>query len=394
MNRYPNVFVHGFGGWGEDEPKSKLLGYWGVGKRDVLPHLRAQGYECYSPFVGPVNSIWDRSCELWAYLFGGTVDYGKVHSETYGHDRYGRTYAHGVLEDLGKTEAHKKMNLFGHSFGGPTVKLFADLMVQGSEEERAGTDPADLSPLFAGGHGHLIHSVNTLSGVNNGTTFDMFSEPVLKVLTGVVLTYMTTIGNTLMNFYTDPGLEQWGIGEYKGSKKIHGPALLKSLPGMRKYMNSTWDTGAHEMMVPYQKQVNDHLVVDPGIYYFAHRADCTKPFIGEKRIPDKSHTSMLCTVTGIVTGLFLHPRLKGDKTGYHVDGSWYPNDGFVNVKGQSAPLNLPSVEAAFGDELKPGIWHNMEIVPLDHVSWINLATDPEQVFAYYDRMLKTLSELP
>ena len=160
-NNYPVVIVHGLMGWGEQDLVDKTFPHFGLTKeKDLCKHLREQGIEVYRPSLGPVNSGWDRACVLWAYLFGGRVDYGKVHSEKYGHARFGREYP-GVLKDLGQDGPHKKINIFGHSFGGPSIKEITALFVYGSEEERAGTDPDDLSPLFAGGHAGLVHTITT-----------------------------------------------------------------------------------------------------------------------------------------------------------------------------------------------------------------------------------------
>ncbi len=53
---------------------------------------------------------------------------------------------------IAKWDAEHKINLFGHSFGGVTVRLLAHLMAEGSQEERDATPPDELSPLFKGGH--------------------------------------------------------------------------------------------------------------------------------------------------------------------------------------------------------------------------------------------------
>ena len=103
--RYPNIFIHGLYGWGSDDGIDSTLPYWGSGENNVIEFLRAHGYECYYPSLGPFNSAWDRACILWAYLFGGQVDYGKVHSKKHGHARWGKVYP-GVLKDLGTTEEH------------------------------------------------------------------------------------------------------------------------------------------------------------------------------------------------------------------------------------------------------------------------------------------------
>ncbi|MBQ2437904.1 MAG: lipase, partial [Clostridia bacterium] len=148
-NNYPLVLLSGWNGWGEhDSIDAKgQFPYWNFfTSGDLIKHLEEKGFEVFHPSLGPWNSGWDRACILWAYLFGGRVDYGKVHSEKYHHARYGRTYP-GVLKDLGQEGPHKKINIFGHSFGGPTVKEIANLFVNGSEEERAGTPADELSPL-------------------------------------------------------------------------------------------------------------------------------------------------------------------------------------------------------------------------------------------------------
>ncbi len=77
-NNYPIVLVHGFMGFGRDE----LLGYkyWG-GVVDLQEKLNASGHETYTATVGPVSSNWDRACELYAYIVGGTVDYGEAHAK-------------------------------------------------------------------------------------------------------------------------------------------------------------------------------------------------------------------------------------------------------------------------------------------------------------------------
>lgn len=81
-NNYPTIFVHGFLGWGSEDDIDKVIHYWGATRnRDLLAHLREEGFECYNPSVGPFNGVWDRACELYARLMGGRVDYGKVHSE-------------------------------------------------------------------------------------------------------------------------------------------------------------------------------------------------------------------------------------------------------------------------------------------------------------------------
>ena len=92
QNNYPFIVVHGFLGYGEGSALNSVLPYFGFRPdRKVVKQARSMGFEVYAPSLGGFNSMWDRACDLYAQIIGGTTDYGKVHSELFGHLRYGRT---------------------------------------------------------------------------------------------------------------------------------------------------------------------------------------------------------------------------------------------------------------------------------------------------------------
>ena len=385
QNNYPVVICHGLMGWGEQDLIDKKYPHFGLThEKDLCKHLREQGIEVHRPSLGPVNSGWDRACVLWAYLFGGRVDYGKVHSEKYGHARFGREYP-GVMKDLGQDGPHKKINLFGHSFGGPTVKEICALFVYGSEEERNGTDPEDLSPLFAGGHGGLVHTVTTLSGVNNGTTFMTYYMLVLNSV------FATTPVMKYYNFMT----QQWGVMpevEEITGWKLQGP--LSHHDSIKAYKkNKRLDSVAYEMTVDVvQNDVNPHQLPLPDIYYFAQRADGTVDDGKGGRKPSYDDMCGLCWSAGWLTAKF-HPK-KLAKYGVFDDPNWKRCDGFVNIPGQSGPFNAHSEEADYDTDFKPGIWYNMPIERGDHVIWNGWRKTKDEYFAMYDRMIDICRRLP
>ena len=388
-NNYPVVLIHGLMGWGENDAIKKVFDYWGTGKGSLVKHLESEGYEVHYPSLGPFAGSWDRACELWAYLFGGTVDYGKVHSEKCHHHRYGRTYEHGALEDLGKTEAHRKMNILGHFFGGPTVKMFTELMTNGSQEEVEGTEPETLSPLFQGGHGELIHTVTTLTGVNNGTTLADMVEPKFGPLVRGILIGTELLQNTPIEKLFDFGNQQFGLGEYP--ENIHAVGfnpLKKTKDGIDAYANDRMDNIAYEMTVQFCHDINEKQGVNPHIYYFAQRTDGTK--MGKNGKPVQAHMGAICAGPGLAMCKVLP---KGTR-GYTVDESWWPNDGYVNVIGQSAPLNQPALDGKFGMDFQPGVWYNMETVAGDHVFWNGMSGKRKDYFAIFDKMLETYRRLP
>ena len=143
---YPFVFVHGFFGWGQYDKGSDALTYWGMFSGDLVERINRSGFIAYSASVDTVGSAWDRACELYAQLTGTRVDYGKAHSERFGHLRYGEDYTGRAL--LTKWDSTHKINLIGHSFGGPTSTLFASILAYGDEEEQAATTDGSLSDFF------------------------------------------------------------------------------------------------------------------------------------------------------------------------------------------------------------------------------------------------------
>lgn len=165
---YTYVFVHGLSGWGSYDFVNRIVPYWGLLSGNMNKYLNARGLSTYSASVDPYGSTWDRTCELYAQLTGTVVDYGAAHSEKYGHDRYGEDYTCKPL--IPAWSAEDKINLFGHSFGGTTIRYLAELMANGSAEERAATPADELSPLFEGGKADWIYSITTFSTPHNGTT--------------------------------------------------------------------------------------------------------------------------------------------------------------------------------------------------------------------------------
>lgn len=396
LNNYPCVFLHGYLGWGENDKFDRHIPYWGFGSKNLMKHLRQEGYEVYHPSLGPVNGAWDRVCILWAYLFGGRVDYGAAHSRRHHHARYGKTFSRGVLEDLGTPGAHRKINLLGHSFGGAAVKQAAELFAHGSAEERAATPPEELSPLFAGGHGSLLHTCTTLSGVNNGSVIaSKFRQAAVTFCVYWILMFNTMVGTThfmkRFNFMT----QQWGIMPEPEDLRWYRFRLpIQRLHGVHAYnSNRGEDNLAHEMQIDVvQEEINPKQHIDPGIYYFAQRAVKTKRgLFGIERPELTMHP--LCFWWAFPNAHILSHRL--DRYGVHQTEAWSMNDGFVNLAGCSAPLNAPQENGAIGEtNFYPGRWYNMPVVHADHLFWNGMSGRRKQYFAFYDTVLELYRLLP
>ncbi len=386
--RYPAVLIHGLGGWGEDDGIDSRLHYryWGfeTNGRDLPACWRAQGIETFCPSLGPFTSAWDRACELWAYLVGGQVDFGKAHSERHGHKRYGRIYP-GVLKDWGQPGAHEKIDLIGHSFGGPTAILFADLLTNGSEEERKATPAEQLSPLFAGGHDR-VHAVVTLSGANNGTTFaDFFGEKGIKTLATAIYGANALAAGTplmkLLDFHTD----QWDIMRKPGDYRLRPPTLSARLKGVRALTAQRQDNVGYELQVEYAAQRSWRLRPSPDTFYFAFRACRTHADAGGRQVPDRDMRRIL-KLWSTVIGRYRPEKLRP----FGFDESWLPSDGIVNVKCLGAPFGQPALPYEEGAPVRPGVWYEMPVEDKHHMSWVGIGETEEDFLRFYGGLRELL----
>lgn len=391
IHRYPAVFIHGLFGWGEGDGLEQRYHYWGFGgrDRDLLGYLRRCRYEVYAPSLGPVTGAWDRSCELWAYLKGGRVDYGKVHSERYGHARFGRTYP-GVLRDWGEPGAHEKIDLIAHSFGGMNALVFSKLILNGSAEERGCTPEDELSDLFRADKAEKIRSLTTVSGVINGTTFaDSLGEKGMRAVVSAVFGVSALVGwSPLMRLF-DLYLDPWNVTADPSAPlrgRLNSP--IAAVKGIRTYNAHHLDNVGFEMQLATAREINADLPTDPEIYYFARRACRTHDDGKGRQVPDRDMRKIL-KLWSTVIGRYRPERLKE----FGFDDTWLPSDGIVNVNGHSAPIGAPCEDGTGVTGFRPGVWYNMPVEDKHHMSWVGIGEDPKTFYRYYRDMMEMLDGL-
>lgn len=317
---YAYVYCHGLSGWGSYDFQNRFMPYWGMFGGDMIKNLNSLGYSCYAASVDPQGSAWDRACELYAQLMGTRVDYGKEHSERCGHDRFGRDFSGDRL--IPDWSAEDKVNLLGHSFGGVTVRLLAELMANGSPEEQAVTDAGDLSPLFAGGKADWVYSVTTLAAPSNGTTAYGFGNPDTEV-------------------------------------KNH-------------------DTAAYDMYIDNAMKINERISTQPCTYYFAIPCCSTVKNADGTYSADTTLTESIFVSSANEMG-----RLTGvTPGGYVVDETWLENDGLVNTVSAKAPTSAPSTELCKTD-IQPGIWNVAETYQGDHMAFNGDLFSPNNIRPFF-----------
>lgn len=380
---YPFVLVPGMGGWGESSGLTKVLPYWGFTKFDIIKTLNARGYETYAASVSTLGSAWDRACELYALIAGTRVDYGKVHSERFGHKRYGRSFEKPLVEGWGEKDENgrvRKVNLISHSFAAVSLRLLAVLLEDGCAEEREATTDGSLSPLFEGGHGGWIYSITTLCAPHNGTDL----KPALpKPLQWVMKTAYCEVSRVssdippLRRVY-DAQLQHFGIGE-KGS--------FLGLKEFRRFLESG-DNVFYDVEVDGSRHINSMLRTLDDIYYFSFYVCGTKENAKGAQTPQLG--VMMTVLLPMAYYMGLHTGVTPE--GFEVDKSWEPNDGVVNTCSARSPEGEPAVDFDPAN-IRRGVWNVMPVIVGSHGSVIGWTTDKKSTMPLYCRHLRRIEEL-
>ncbi len=352
------IFVHGLSGWGSYDRQYEFIPYWGMTGGDVIRYLNEKGYESYAPSVDPKGSAWDRACELYAQLNGTVVDYGTYHSAKAGHERFGKDYS---KEPLLTDFKDSKFAIVGHSFGGATIRLFTEILRNGSEEEIQNTDPEDLSDFFKGGNGDGLVAVVTLAAPTNGTTaYDLYEDPDFDVSKVYVPEEYIKKSEAMKNVSTP---------EYDGRQ--------------------LWDYAAFDMHIDNALALNEKISTFDDVYYFAYPCSSTRLDHNGELEPDPDITesmflkgsTYMCRYTGKTAG------------GFGIDESWQDNDGLVNTISAGAPFGAPSNEFVEGKALTPGVWNVMPTVTGDHMSLQGGLTKRVNVKPFYLELVKMIAGL-
>ncbi len=384
-NHYPVVLLHGMFGYGQQQKTEAHMPYFGLWNVHIRKLFEEQGIKTVAPSMGPFTGAWNRACEVYAQLFGGTVDYGKAHSEKYGCARYGRTYE-ALLPEWGTKDEDGnliKINIIGHSFGGVTGRLLTELMVNGSAEERAVTDPGDLSPLFAGGHKGWVHSITTLASPHDGATCAEGAIGKVMVAACVLICDVTNlIGVTPLRDYYDLELDMYGF-----NPRLSKPSSLFRHKQFKEYFSQP-DSVTYDASLKGAPELNAKLPAQSNVYYFSYRGYRTfrLPF-SKNEIP-----SPLAFPLINVLGFFMGRQKDGCP-----DPSWRRNDMVINTVSGEAPTGDPRTdvpEAKVGTQYEPGIWNVYPAQFKDHMSFLGWTEKESDFRNFYQTIYDIASTQP
>ena len=348
------VFIHGTAGWGSYDKRYEKMPYWGMRGGDLISYLNEKGFDSYAASVSPFGSAWDRACELYAQIFGKTVDYGSCHSKAFGHERFGRDYSEcPLIRDL---TDDTKLVLIGHSFGGTTARMFAELMAHGDEGERTSAGEDDISPLFMGGMEHRIHAVAAVAAALNGNSvFEMLEDPDF-----------------------DPGsvkVPWWS--RYFGSRMTN--KLQEETDG-----RDFRDCGDYDMQIDQALLLNRRMGTLPDVYYISVPCAFTKRR-GDRYVPQKGMEPFF-----VMRSFQMGQYTGTTKGGTRIDRRWGKNDGRVNTISEISPFGAPRKHLD-PDNLKPGVWNVYPVYNGDHMSLQGGLVHKKNIRSFYADMLAMIS---
>ena len=348
------IFVHGLSGWGSYDAAYKLMPYWGMRGGDLIKYLRREGYACYAASVSPSGSAWDRACELYAQLAGTRVDYGEAHARKYRHQRFGRDFSSCPL--IPCFDDDTRLVLLGHSFGGATVRMLAELMAHGDAGERETRGP---SRLFLGGMEKRIHALVTLASPLNGTTaYDLFGDAAFR------------------------------------SEKVRVPWWSRMLARMmdigtrpKKDGRDKRDCAAFDMHVDNALSLNRRFKTQTGVYYFS--VPCSATFLqpdGTYRPnPKKMEIQYLFVQRACQIGCWTGKTAGG----FIIDENWLENDGLVNTISARAPIGEAFTPLDETD-IHPGVWNVFPTFNGDHMSLQGGLLKKRDIRPFYMKLLRLI----
>ena len=316
---------------------------------------------------------------------GTTVDYGKAHSDKFGHRRYGRSYDKPLFEGF---SPEKKIHLIGHSFGGITIRLFAYLMAYGCDAEKEVTREDDLSGLFTGGHADWIESVTAICAPHNGTvTFEVAEKyKLMPLVEGIAFNWVNIVGRTGLQSKSavDFHLEQYGINNTPGKEDRHDFFQAK------RSLKKTKDNIKYDMSPEGSHLMNDQIAqILPDVYYFSYYFNSVgkKSETNEKLSATKTDFPFLYMTSNLIMFDTRKKMQKGEAT--YDD---FANDGLVNIGSAKHPDNQPFRDFD-PDNIETGVWQVMPEQEGDHGTAIGLFADAEKTHQFYLDLMDLLCGL-
>ncbi len=385
-NSYPVILVPGVLGYGEETVAGKILPYFGMTATNVSKVIKSFGMDCHTPTFGLLSGVWDRACELYAQIVGGTVDYGEAHSQKYGHARYGKTYEKAMVPDWGKISEDGnpvKITLIAHGFGAPVARLFIELLNYGAKDELDKTSEGNVSGLFKGGNRNLVHCLVTLAGVNEGISIAQALEDKFPGAQRALVKAAVSLEElSLYKDYVDPYYQKHGltVTQHELSAHYTKPEADNKKIGkvkydednIARYLSKSDDNIFFDMGIDGMRKLNMKLNTAENTYYLSFTGSVTTNLMGKITLPKPSAGVTMPFAALISTFENYLPEFP------IVTPAIAENDGLVNTNSSLAPESEPVSAFRSVERCNPGTWYQMPVENRNHLSFIGLFNRPDK----------------
>ncbi|KAJ3084757.1 hypothetical protein HK100_009255 [Physocladia obscura] len=311
-----------------------VLNYWGGFSQNILAELRDQGYTIFAPSVGPLSSNWERACEAFAQITGTITDYGIARSLKFGHAQFGRNHSGNALVPGFMSTPNSKINLVGHSMGGPTQRLLTHLLTFGSPDEMDTCERKNVacSPLFwTNKTTSYVKGVFAISCVHQGSVYNDYLQSnaqFLKFFKNFILILIA--GNEFDSIHIyDMQLDHWNLTQ--GDNELFFDYLTRILqsPWVDEQSNGLFDLSTAGLSNPLLSFVKN----SPSTTYFSV-ASLTTKYINGTSIAETT-TSPFFVSSANVIGCYNNTNFPVLKT--YTRRDWRQNDGQVAVASARGP---------------------------------------------------------
>eukprot|EP00940_MAST-03C_sp_MAST-3C-sp2_P003062 g3062.t1 len=361
-NDCPFVLVHGVFGWGDT---FWMPSYWaGVEMLDRKVFVTA---------LGPLSSNHDRACELFYQIKGGVVDYGKDHSEKYGHARYGRKFEGKYPEWSSK----KPLHFIGHSMGGTTVRYLQHLL-----EEKYFPEYPDSSASW-------IRSLSCVSSPHNGSLFvDFlgFRENDNKTIRPFSLLHLAVAIVSICDWFGIFKLFSVDFRhEHFGFRKMGFRALVRAVLFAEHPLVASGDWCVPDLSLTGAAKLNAKGTYKTTYYFSYVTRQTDRRLVTNHHWPSPQMHWLVMWISACVGAW--EPQWAADEplqTQAINASEWWENDGVVSVYSQSYP-RFPTPHAAAPIEIpepptspkhgtredfapKKGVWYFSSPIRMDHMT--------------------------
>jgi triacylglycerol lipase len=248
--------------------------------------------------------------------------------------------------------------------GGETARVLAQLLADGSAEERAATAQNQLSPLFVGNKVSWLDSMLTISAPHNGTSADYLVESALPFLPEFITLLAALEGDHLLTGY-DFMLDQWGLVRQPGESLSDYINQVKSSKFNTSNDGSGWDLNPDGA-----SQLNAWVKAQPDMYYFSVGTLQThEDLLSHHQLPNADMNPLFLS-EAIFVGKYTQ-----DSAGHVIiDSSWWPNDGLVSTNSMAGPtVNSMDVIVPYSGTPAKGKWNYFDVMKdyghIDIIGW-------------------------